>query len=147
MNLKSKFRIVYKRYDLNLNLQGKNNKRIKMKRQDKFMIPLMLFLAFCSAYVVFKYDLKPSVKNLKSTIVYEREQQKCDSQTILNDDELLQSYLNKAFLDKVNYDDRGGRPPIFYMIKENPTTDEILYTLKDIVENDVNTTRRISRKE
>ena len=118
-----------------------------MKRQDKFMIPLMLFLAFCSAYVVFKYDLKPSVKNLKSTIVYEREQQKCDSQTILNDDELLQSYLNKAFLDKVNYDDRGGRPPIFYMIKENPTTDEILYTLKDIVENDVNTTRRISRKE
>ncbi|MBQ9292631.1 MAG: hypothetical protein IJ211_05110, partial [Campylobacter sp.] len=46
----------------------------------------------------------------------------------LSDDELLQSYLNKAFLDKVNYDDRGGRPPKFYMIKENPTTDEILYT-------------------
>ena len=36
-----------------------------MKRQDKFMIPLMLFLAFCSAYVVFKYDLKPSVKHDK----------------------------------------------------------------------------------
>ena len=65
----------------------------------------------------------------------------------LSDDELLQSYLNKAFLDKVNYDDRGSRPPIFYMIKENPTTDEILYTLKDIVENDINKTKRISRKE
>lgn len=36
-----------------------------MKRQDKFIIPLMLFLAFCSAYVVFKYDLKPSVKHDK----------------------------------------------------------------------------------
>ena len=40
-----------------------------MKRQDKFMIPFMLFLAFCSVCVVFKYDLAPSRK-------YEKKQKK-----------------------------------------------------------------------
>ncbi|MCR8685646.1 hypothetical protein [Campylobacter ureolyticus] len=58
----------------------------------------------------------------------------------LNDDEILKNFLDSAFLDKVEYDDNGGLPPRFYIIKENPTNYEILQTLKYILDNDTNKT-------
>ena len=46
----------------------------------------------------------------------------------LSDDAILKKYLDTTFLDRVQSDDRGGLPPKFYIIEENPTTDEIMRT-------------------
>ncbi|WP_298060885.1 hypothetical protein [uncultured Campylobacter sp.] len=64
-----------------------------------------------------------------------------------SDDAILKKYLDTTFLDRVQRDDRGGLPPKFYIIEENPTTDEIMRTLKLMVENDVNKTAVISKHQ
>lgn len=64
-----------------------------------------------------------------------------------SDDAILKKYLDTTFLDRVQRDDRGGLPPKFYIIEENPTTDEIMRTLKLVVENDVNKTAVISKHQ
>ncbi|MBQ9876527.1 MAG: hypothetical protein IJM31_05525, partial [Campylobacter sp.] len=51
----------------------------------------------------------------------------------LSDEDIVQKFLKYSFLQKKKKDDIE---PKFYLIGENPTTQEILQKLKYIVEND-----------
>ena len=65
----------------------------------------------------------------------------------LSDGAILKNYLDASLLDSVRRDDWYGTRPKFYIIEENPTTDEIMRTLKLVVENDVNKTVVISKHQ
>ncbi|MBQ7676592.1 MAG: hypothetical protein IJT33_09115 [Campylobacter sp.] len=58
----------------------------------------------------------------------------------LSDEDIVQKFLKDSFLQKTKNDDIE---PKFYLIGENPTTQEILQKLKYIVENDTNKTQKI----
>ncbi|MDA3077427.1 hypothetical protein OFO07_00625 [Campylobacter sp. JMF_06 NA1] len=58
----------------------------------------------------------------------------------LSDEEIVQNFLKDSFLQKTK--EKSAKPQ-FYLIGENPTTQEILQKLKYIVENDTNKTQII----
>ncbi|MDA3046182.1 hypothetical protein OFO10_03340 [Campylobacter sp. VBCF_06 NA8] len=62
----------------------------------------------------------------------------------LSDEEIVQNFLKDSFLQKTK---NADAKPNFYLIGENPTTQEVLQKLKYIVENDTNKTHKIIERK
>ncbi|MDA3057158.1 hypothetical protein OFN97_05820 [Campylobacter sp. VBCF_05 NA6] len=101
-----------------------------MKKKVKILSSVLFVILLIHLSLLYLLNLKV---NIADTYCYN-----------LSDEEIVQNFLKDSFLQKTKNDDIE---PKFYLIGENPTTQEVLQKLKYIVENDTNKTQEIIERK